>query len=610
MKRMKDIKVPIGIAALLLYILAFVPAYSQDARLKITVEAPSEVEAGSGFQVVFVLNQEADHFSGPDFKGFEILGGPGYAESRFTSTINGKQTREVRITYTYAVKASNPGTYTIAPAYVRIGKTTYKSKATPVNVIGNTPQERSNASPEEPGGDLFIQNSLSNRKPYKGEVVILTQKLYTRLAIQNIGRPRLPSFNGFWAEPIETSNYQVKQEQFNGKLYNTIILNRTLLIPQRTGSITIEPSSVMIQRVVERTVNRQLWSGVIQQVVREYVDNEIRSSSLTLQVKELPSKGQPSSFRGAVGNFTLEASMPENTVEAGEPFELRVRINGSGNLKLLDAPLLQLPDDLEAYPPEISDKVNTGLSGMSGYRDFSYLIIPRDTGIWEIPGVEFSFFDPDGARYVQRLTGKLSVTAINPKNGKKYNTANMGKEDVKYFGRDIRYISLTYATPPGISLNPGSWPHLVLLAAPLLLFLGILLFYRKRVRLHADKDKMRALKAKSVAEHRLKQAYKALQENNDTMFYSAMLDALWGYAADKLGLKLSELNRGRVKEILEGKGVDTETMQLFSGLIDDCEFSKYAPSPVQYHKEKIYASAERCITTLEHALHRQATASA
>ncbi|HRZ43218.1 MAG TPA: BatD family protein [Bacteroidales bacterium] len=584
---------------LLLFILAlFLPGRADGQALSFTTEAPEEVLAGAAFQVVYVLNREVDQFEGPDMKGLEILGGPGYSVSSYTAFVNGRRSTETKVTYTYALKASKAGRVQLGPAHVKIGKTVYKSKPIAIQVIGSSTSENRQGNQDNSEGDIFISNIISNTNPYKGEVIVLTQKLYTRLSIQNIGGLKVPSFNGFWFESIPTDHYQVVQEMYKGRPYNTIILNTTLLIPLKTGIITIEPSSLPIERVVERTVNRQLWGGIIQQKVRELVENEIRSSAVKIQVREAPAVGKPETYTGAVGDFTMEASVAESDVEVGEPAELKIVIQGTGNLKLIDKPQLNLPASLETFEPETADRIKTGVSGMSGRREYTWLIIPRETGLVELPEITFTYLNPATGKYMRNVASGLKFNAVNT-GKKKVNTANMGRDDVRYLGKDIRYIETELRRPILPWIAPGSWIHLLGLVLPVLLLTILLLYFRKYLRLHADKEKMRAMKAKATAIKRLKQASEALRKNDVQEYYNVLLNSVWGYATDRLGLKASMLSKARVREELLAKGADPETADTFLNIITECEYCRYAPSPMKHHREKMYVTAEKCIIALE-----------
>lgn len=450
-------------------------------------------------------------------------------------------------------------------------------------------------------GDIFISNIITNTNPYKGEAIVLTQKLYTRLAIQNIGRLKVPSYNGFWSESIPIEHYQVVQEMYQGKPYNTIVLNNTLLIPQKTGIITIEASALTIERVIERTETRRIFGGIIQQQIRELVENEIKSSDLKIQVRELPTAGRPESFAGALGDFTLEATLSETTVESGDPAELRITIQGTGNLKLLDKPMLTLPAGVETFEPETSEKIKSSTTGMSGKRSYTWLLISRDTGRIVLPDISFSFLNPATGKYIERRVSGLEFSVVNT-GKKKVNTANMGKENIRYLGRDIRYIDtrINHLRIPAIS--PGSWIHLTGLLVPAILLALFLLYFRKYLRIHADKDKLRAQKAKATALKRLRMASDALRKRDEQEYYNAMLSSLWGYASDRLGLQSSELSKGRIRDEFLSKGAEAVLVETFLELIGTCEYCRYAPAPTPQHREKMYDSAEECITALESRL--------
>lgn len=568
---------------------------------KVTFEAkvPDFVEPGSAFQVVFEINNDVDYFEGPDLNGFEVLGGPGYSKSSVMKIAGGRRMSEVKVTYTYALMAPKSGNYEIGSALIRIGRNTYKSKPVTIKVGSAFAGKYSNEESEgEGGGDLFILSIVSSRSPYKGEVVLFTQKLYTRLAINNIGRVRLPSFSGFWTENLEIGNYEIVQEQYKGKLYNTLILSRTLLIPQRTGRMVIEPSSVMIQRVVERTVNRQIFGGVIQQRLRELTDNEIKSSNLVLDVKELPVNGKPLSFSGTVGNFTIESNISTERIEVGEPIELNIRISGSGNIKLIDNPKVVLPSQMDLFEPEITGKTNNTVTGMSGYRNYLYIIIPRDTGFFTIPEILFSFFNPETGKYSELRTDELDLKVVYNAEGQHFRTANIGKEDVKYFGRDIRFLSLNYKTPIFKWLTPGSLVHLVAILLSILILMLWLWRYRKRVKMYANKEKIRFIKAEQSARQKIKEAASAMKDNDESRFYEVLLDALWGYAADKLNIMPSELSKNKVRDELAVKGVNQDIINRFISLIEDSEFYRYAPVDKSMRMEKCYQDANNYITEI------------
>lgn len=584
-------------------------AQAKQDKVVFQLKAPSEVQAGSAFQVVFELNRDGENFEGPDFKGFDVLGGPGFSRSAMAVVTNGKRAQEVSSTFTYALLASRTGKMEIGPARITVGKTVYRTKPVTITVKGSAGAAQGHAagagsaqnpqSSSDDGGDLFILNIVTNASPYKGEVVVLTQKLYTRLAINNIGRVKLPSFNGFWTESIDIGNYEIVQEKYQGKLYNTLVISRIVLIPQRSGRMVIDPSTVMIQRVIERTVNRPLFGGVVQQRVRDYAEHEIKSSNLVLDVRELPAKDQPASFRGTVGQVSFDVQLSSDQTEVGEPVELLVRIAGSGNLKLLDKPQIQLPPGLELFEPEVGGRVTVSMAGMSGNRTYKYLVIPRDTGNFTLQGIEFSYFNPETGGYVQVVAPALKLVVSGGQGKQGYRTANMTKEDVRYFGKDIRYIRSDYRTPILYHLKPGSWGHLLLLTFPLLLLMVWILRYRKRVKMIANRDKLRQSKAEQAARERIREAAAALRQNNDKAFFQHHLDTLWGYASDKFNLQPAELTRGRLEESFASRGVGRDLIVRYIALIDECEFSRYSPISHTSIMEKVHQDVSSLITDLE-----------
>lgn len=572
---------------------------TEESKVNLIVKAPEVVEVGDVFQVVFEANGETDNFSGPDFNDFQILGGPGYSASRFVSTRDGRTVSEIKISYTYAIKAIKPGNIEIGQATAKVNGSVVRSDPVKIKVYGEiTQEEKAGYSQyDADGGDIFIMNIISNKNPYQGEVVVLTQKLYTRLAIHNIGRINLPSFNGFWSEAVDIGSYRIVQENYNGKLYNTLILNRTLLIPQRTGKIVIEPSAVTIQRSVERTVERRVWGRVIRQRVREPVENEIKSSRLIMNVKELPVSNKPQDFRGAVGDFSIQTSLSDTEIAAGSSVNLKVRIAGKGNLKLMDLPALRLPANIEKYKPEIVTKVTSTANGMSGYREYKYLIIPKDTGTFKIPSVSLSYFTPSERRYKQSNSEEIELKV------KGYisdiGTVNMLKEPESYFDEDIRYIKTTIAKRLNANITPGSAIHLISIVIPIALLIIFLVVYRKRVKLKSDKSKLRALKAAKTAAKRLKSSYIAMRNNNNQEFFATLLKTLLGYISDKLSIETADLSKQKIVDELLKKGMNETLIRSYISVIEECEYAGYTPVKGNFIKEKLYADAQRLIKEIE-----------
>ncbi len=613
-------------------------------RISIDVHAPSEVETGKPFQVVFQINRKVDQFIGPDFRGFEVLSGPGLSMSSRTTMSRGQTVEETSSAYTYSLVANRPGTFQLGEARMRVGNATYSARQVTIKVTGEpirqeppprrqpaartpaTPRARPEPTPQpapQPApqptpqptprperqpteevsspsgeGELFILSTLSNNTPYKGEVVVLTQKLYTRLAIHNISRLRLPSFHGFWTENIEMGTYEVKQERHQGTLYNTIVISRTLLIPQRAGTITIEPSSIKIQRFTERTVNRNIFGTIVQQRVRELLDHEIQSSRLVINVQDLPQQQQPSSFTGGVGQLVFATDVSLSTTPLGEPVELTLQISGTGNLKLLDAPTLQMPGGLELFDPESGGSIQSTSAGMTGTRTWKHLVMPRDTGLFYLPAVEFSYFDPLTAQYHTITTQELELHVGAPVS-KSLRTANIGREDVQYYGTDIRHIRTNFRRPWITWITPGSWGHLALIIAPILLLTIWLIRFRKRLKMFADKHLIRAARAEQNARQRIKEAQHAAALGNAEQMHDLLLEALWGFVADKLNLNTSELNRNRLKHELTKKQVPVDTIHRYIETIEHFEFYRYAPvQPTDTTLELQPDQASECIDQL------------
>lgn len=523
----------------------------------------------------------------PDMGGLVVLQGP--MESNSFSSINGRMTRSS--SRTWYLTSPQPGTYTIGAVAVRVGNGTLQTDPITIKVSKGS-QGGANSAAVEQGQkrdpNLFCTISLSKSKVYVGEQIVATYTLFSRY---NSLQPRdydLPKLNGFWAEEVDlgTTNWEPQLRTVNGMQYRVAVLKKQVLIPLRSGQLTIAPMTL------NYLVNPGFFSSG--------TPVRIQSSPTQVAVMELP-PGKPADFLGAVGDLRMEVKMPAKEVKANDAIDLSIRFSGRANLKLLDAPKLNLPPDFETYDPKINDQIAVNGAGMSGSREFQYLLIPRNEGKYDIGSLSFSYFDPNTGTYKQLRSEPLSIQVDPGESTAGGSTGATAKVDVRRLGSDIRYIRTgdLQLRPKGRPLF-GSYPYLLGLAAPPALLLLLFVWHRKREKRLADADGQRRRGADRVAKQRLAHAEAAMAKQDQRAFYDSIGKALEGYFADKFNLGVAEVNASMIQDKL-GALDDGRTAREFLNLISEAEMARFSPIGGKPAKQ-MYDEASSIINRIENRL--------
>lgn len=496
----------------------------------------------------------------PDMGGLVVVQGP-YDQSSF-SNVNGRMSSSVA--RTYVLQATQPGTFTIGPATARIGQGTIKTEPIRITVAkaeNSGPSSSMLDQGQKRDANLFCTISLSKSRAYVGEQVIATYTLYSRYSSIESSEYDMPKLDGFWAEEIDLGEPGFNSTAtVNGIGYRVAVLKKQVLFPQRSGVLRLAPMTLSFR------VNRSFFNNG--QAVR------ITSNSAELTVMDLPPK--PTDHIGAVGDLKMDVVVANNTVKANEAIDITVKFSGRANLKLVDAPKLAFPSDFETYDPKINDRISVNAGGMSGSREFQYLVIPRHEGDYTIPPLTYSYFDPAKGRYEQLTSEALQFTILQG-DGDPAVVQRPSRTDVKVLDQDIRYIRTgDLGLAPKDDHLFGSWAYVAGMGAPVLAFIGFLGWNNKRRRLLGDTQAMRRRGADRIAKQRLKEAAAALKADDRTGFYTALGRSLEGYFADRFNLGVAQVNAVTIREKL-GHLESGELAKQYAGLIADCEMARFAP---------------------------------
>lgn len=588
-----------------------IPLTLKGQDIEVNTEYPEVVRTGQQFTITWIINSGGGDFSPPSFGEFYKLMGPQTSYSSSTQIINGKVTRETSYTYTYYLQAMKEGRFSLGPATFVLKNKTYRSDSIRIEVLPGSQTQasagRAETESEESSGkedisdeDVFVNVIVNRNEVYQGEPVTATIKLYTKVEVAGINEIKYPSFRDFLRIDLETPPLtSLKRESINGEIMGTGVLQQFLLYPQVSGDIVIDP--VQITTLIrQRTGQADPFFG---DFFASYsnVPRAVASKPVRIKVKPLPGE-RPSDFSGVAGNLSISASLAGDTVVVNDALNLKVTIQGSGNLKLAGTPVLNLPPDIEVYDPKITDDLRNGVNGTSGQRIFEFLLIPRHHGDFIIPPVTYSFFNVSSGRYERVATPEIGFHVLKGSDTQDGIAVFGGitKEDVRYLGQDIRFIRTgkVRLVKTGNLLISGS-SFYISYAAALLVFLLILLIRKEHIRRNSDLSVVRNRKAAGIAGKRLKDASICLKNKETDRFYEEVLKALWGYLSDKLGIPLSALGRETAISALRERGANEEMLGKLIRLLDACEFARFAPSSSDSEASGVYEDAASFISYVE-----------
>ena len=598
---------------------------------KLTVSAKKQVVVGERFQVVFEANAEGRNFTAPSFEGFNVVGGPFTSTSSSIQMTSAGVTRTVRNSYTYALQAYQEGTFHVGSASLTVSGDKITSEPFDIKVLpddgsnggsggysgGGSNQGQSQQSsndPEVSGKDLFLKVVPSKKSVYVGEQVVLTYKLYTKVPVSSLSVEKMPSYAGFWTKDISDNNggaLRQSSEYINGIEYTVAEIQKMVIVPQRSGSLTLDPMTIECIAQIRTESNRRsndpfdvFFNDPFFNRNIKNVNKQLSSSSLTINVQNLPVADKPDSFAGAVGNYSFKSEIDKTELSTNDAFTLTYTVSGQGNVELLQMPTPVLPPDFEVYDPKITTSVDHNAQGLTGTKKAEYLVIPRRAGSFNIPAAEFSYFNPANGSYQTLRSDAYTLSVQKGKDsdqGGGIYTSN--QEDIKYLGSDIRHIKRDDAKlRPMHTTFFGSAAYYVALMALLLLFIILLLVLKKREQLSQDTAANRNRKADKVARGRLKSALQYLKAKDQEKFYVEMSQALWGYIADKTGIERSKLSMDTVSETMRAKNVPDDLTQQFVDTLNSCEFARFAPGSAEEKMDELYQKGIDVISRAEKVL--------
>ena len=593
--------------------------FAEDVQFR--AQAPSQVIVGRPFQLTYTVNQRSRDMRAPEFTDFDVLAGPYTSTSSSTSFVNGHRTSSFSQTYTYTLMAQRVGTYTIPPATVKVDGENIQSNGVRIQVLpeDEQPAQQSNQSAavsnqssqssqtsQTASENIFVRTIASKTRVHEQEALMVSYKLYFANVdvAQLTNNTKLPEFTGFLKQEIELGEIQAELEHYNGRNYQTAVLYRTILYPQHSGDIQIEPAKF---EAVLRVQTQQRARSIFDDFFGSYtnVTKMLTAPGVTIHVSALPS-GKPASFSGGVGKFNLTPSISQTELQTNEAVTIKLDITGAGNMKLLKTPAIDWPEGFEPYDPKVTNNFATSTAGVSGTKSIEYLAIPRSPGDYTIPAVHFSYFDiedkayktlstPEYTIHVKRGAGEQSAVSGQQSGVVSYTQ----KEDIKQLGTDIRYIDTKNLSIQNSKFKIQNYEWIWLwYVLPLLTAIVLLVVLRKQIKEAADVNRMRYKRANKVAQKRLKAAAAALKDNQKDAFYAAIEQAAWTYLSDRLSIPMAELNKDNIAQLLRQKGVGDGLIHEVTDVLSTAEFARYAPS-TDHAMDDLYKATTNMINNLE-----------
>ncbi|MSS72631.1 MAG: protein BatD [Candidatus Latescibacteria bacterium] len=608
---MQNVKCKIPIALIYALLTLVSSAWAKDLSFVATVDQTRVALDG---QITLTLTVTGEGLGGvpdPTLPAMNDLAIAGTNSSSSTqiSFVNGSMTATKTVEFIYALRPMKVGTFTIGAASIQVEGKTYATDPIQVEVVPGgaggggrggiaTPSQPGSSEVAELEKNLFLEVTPDRRQVYVGEQVTLLYKLFTRYGLQNVQYSKVPTYTGFWAEALfDAQQLNFQQEVRNGKAFNTALLKRVALFSTTAGSKTLDEMDIGCDIPVRSRggpFDDFEFFGRAQRVT-------LRSDPLKIEVLPLP-PGAPAGFRGAVGSYSVTASVTPRSVTEGDPISMKMTLSGTGNLDAVTEPGRPESRDFKVYDPKVSKAVEKTGNRIGGSKTFEYVIIPERAGQVILPPFEFVYFDPQKRQYATVASAPIPIS-VSP--GKRLAEGEghfrLSREEVTQEGRDIRYIKpdAEYLEDQGRALYQG-WGFLSLQALPFLGLAGALAYRRHLERLRGDVAYARRRRSMGEAARRLKAARQIIEEGRGPEFHAEVYRALSQFLADRLNVPAAGLTTDAVLRHLEARQVEAEVSQWVRDIFEQCNFARFAPSTIQAGEmERLYEETEAVIEALE-----------
>ncbi|GFI35004.1 hypothetical protein IMSAGC014_01512 [Bacteroidaceae bacterium] len=592
---------------------------TSQAQLRLEVEAPSKVDINETyFHITYTIASASTHdFSKPPMTGLDVLAGPAMSVNTVSSTVmsGGRSVNRSSssTTFTFTLAPLEKGTFTIPAASVKVDGKTYKSPPVTIQVTGNgnrqnagnQQQASSQDTPLRTAGsrvtdkDLYIRAIVGREQVYEQEAVSLSYKFYERpgVGLNSVSLSKKPDFKGMVSLDIPLKNIDAAVERVGGEMYRTGVVQQYVVFPQQTGRITIPGltfNCVVLQQEAGLSLIDAFFNGggnIGYSLTRNVPETFI-------EVKPLP-QPRPSGFSGGVGQFSVRGDLLTETPRTNDMVTYRLTVSGSGNLQLLTAPSITFPADFDVYSPKVTDNTKVLAGGVTGDIIFDYTFVPRNVGQYDIPAIDFIYFNPSDGTYQTKTVPSLhmNIEKGNRSDADLERERTLRSSDI----RDIKTGTVRFDSEAAF-IWWGTSGYWAVVAGILLFFILLVAVLRRHNRANADVVARRRSKAVRQAKRRLRLAGRMLKKGDQKAFYTELSRALNAYLSDKLSVEVAALNDDRLIYEMNQRGVSEEQFSPFRQLLEECGFARFAPAADGNGANELYRRALDEITRLDNLL--------
>ncbi len=594
---------------LAIFILAVITSVTAFCQTSFKVISPGNVIAGRNFSLTFRLsNGQSNAPRPPELQGCDLLYGPSVSTMSSSQYINGQMSSSTSVDYTYMYRATTPGKVTVPEVTVNSGGKNYTSHSVTFEILPpDKPQQQQgqsqltspqvsavDPSTHRPGqvspNDLFVRVSFSKAHALEQEAVMATIKVYTKYSITSFLVTQQPLFDGFLSEELPV-DLEVNLENYNGQNYNTAVLKRLLLYPQKSGKLTVNSGKYDITIQQFELVNMGFFTT--QRPIERQVTTE--SNMATIDVTPLP-EPKPAGFDGAVGRFTVSTDLQPELLRTNEAAVYTYTIKGTGNIRYLKQPDIKFPASIDRYTPKTDIDAKIVGANTTGTYKVDYTIVPQEAGKLEIPGTPFVYYDIDRKEYVTLETRSYDLNVAKGSSTSsvvEQREIDKSMNDILHIkpSTDKRHKEISY-----IFHNGFYWLTFVLAIA---ILVGIAVIYRRQLKFNADVKGRKHARANRVVSKRLKTARSFMNAHENDKFYAELAKAMWGYISDKLSIAPSQLLRDNIASQLENYGASAQTTEELLSVLDECEMARFTPHHSDQEVAKLYDEAVAAIKNLE-----------
>ena len=599
----------------LIFLCLFVsPSFGSDIQISASVDMTVIAINQTFTYTVEISGEKANSVNNnpklPDFDKFATyMGSSGTSQN--IQIINGKMSVTKSMNFTYM--ANKVGKFHIEAVELEYKGKVYRGKPIAIEVVAQTGQAKtgstkkssktSSRNQDSLEDNLFLKVNVNKKRVYVNEPVILIYKIYTSVTVTSYSVSKLPNTTGFWAEEFPMGNQpKTYNEIYKGQKFTVAEIKKTALFPTDPGKKTITPMQIECDVRIQNQRRRSIFDSFFDDpFFGRSVRQAINSPPIKIEVLPLPEQGKPAAFSGAVGTFSITAKIDKNHVKTNEAVALKVKIAGTGNIKVLPSPKIEISADFEQYEPKVTQSINRAGNTISGNKTFEYVLIPRFPGMQKIKPIEFTYFDIRSKSYKILSTPEININVEKGSDDFIAIGSGLSKEEVKLLGKDIRFIRKHKPEFRKIGRYFYKNPlFLVLIIFPLILVGASVVYSRHLEKLSANVAYARSRRANQIALSRLKKAQKLLSEKTQKEFYAETSNALLGFLGDKLNIAAAGIITDQVEDMMKARNIDARIIALYLKCLHLCDFKRFAPSESSLNEmKKFYEGAKKAIVVLE-----------